>query len=145
MTSQIDPTKPYAAAHQNPQGENDARPTALQIIKDEGLVNKLADKVILITGGSSGIGIETVRALHATGAHIFIQARDMQRAQEVAEEIKASSEGTGAIDLIKIDLDSFTSIRAGAANFLQKSNQLNVLVNNAGKSFPIPLPNYLLT
>jgi hypothetical protein len=73
------PTAPYAAAHENPQGEGDARPTALQIIHDEGLVNKLTDKVFLVTGTSSGIGVETVRALHATGAHIFMQARRKQR------------------------------------------------------------------
>lgn len=61
--------QPYASVHNNPQGEGDARPTALQIIKDEGLINKMTDKVMLVTGSSSGIGIETVRALHATGAH----------------------------------------------------------------------------
>ena len=46
----------YAEAHKNPQGPNDARPTALNIVEDEGLIDKLADKVVLITGASSGIG-----------------------------------------------------------------------------------------
>jgi hypothetical protein len=53
----------YAAAHANPQGPSDARPTALQIIKDEGVEGKLHDKVIIITGTSSGIKIETVCTL----------------------------------------------------------------------------------
>jgi hypothetical protein len=65
-------TNLYATAHESPQGEGDARPTALQIIHDEGLVNKMTDKVMLVTGSSSGIGIETVRALHSTGAYIFM-------------------------------------------------------------------------
>ena len=44
----------YAAAHADPQGPGDARPTALTIVKDEGLVGKLAGKTFLITGASSG-------------------------------------------------------------------------------------------
>ncbi len=123
---------PYAAAHENPQGEGDARPTALQIIHDEGLVNSMSDKVMLVTGSSSGLGLETVRALHATGAHIFMQVRDMKRGQEVLEEILASSEGNGKLELIEMELDSFKSIRTGAAEFLKRSDKLNVLVNNAG-------------
>lgn len=47
----------YAAAHENPAGPGDSRPTAYDIIRDEGLDGKLSDKVILITGTSSGIGM----------------------------------------------------------------------------------------
>jgi hypothetical protein len=61
----------YAAAHKNTKGPGDARPTALQIVEDEGLIGKLTDKVFLITGVSSGIGIETMRAMYATGGHVF--------------------------------------------------------------------------
>lgn len=46
----------YAAAHASPGGPGDARPSALDIVKDEGLEGKLSDKVVLITGCSSGIG-----------------------------------------------------------------------------------------
>ena len=45
----------YTAAHADPQGAGDARPTALQIIEDEGLRGKLTGKVIVITGATSGI------------------------------------------------------------------------------------------
>jgi NAD(P)-dependent dehydrogenase (short-subunit alcohol dehydrogenase family) len=128
------PTAPYAAAHENPQGEGDARPTALQIIHDEGLVNKLTDKVFLVTGTSSGIGVETVRALHATGAHVFMQARDMKKAEAVLKDILATSQGTGKLELLYMELGSLKSIREGVAEFLKKSDKLNVLVNNAGKS-----------
>lgn len=47
----------YAEAHAHPQGPGDARPTAMQIVQDENLVNKLEGKNILITGASSGIGM----------------------------------------------------------------------------------------
>ena len=130
------PTNPYAAAHASPQGEGDARPTALQIIHDEGLINKMTDKVMLVTGSSSGIGAETVRALHATGAHIFMQVRDMEKGKAVMKDILASSEGTGKLEILHMELGSFASIRAGVVEFLKKSGKLNVLVNNAGLSLP---------
>lgn len=54
-TSTIMPSH-YAAVHKTPGGPGDARPTALDIVKDEELEGKLSDKVVLITGCSSGIG-----------------------------------------------------------------------------------------
>ena len=69
----------YAKAHEKPAGAGDARPTAMQIVEDEGLVGKLSDKVFLVTGVSSGIGIETMRALYATGGHVFGTVRNMQK------------------------------------------------------------------
>lgn len=73
----------YADAHKNTQGPGDARPTALQIVQDEGLIGKLTDKVFVVTGVSSGIGIETLRALYATGAHVFGTARDVSKGEAV--------------------------------------------------------------
>src|ERR1700712_5491611 len=61
----------YAAAHANPQGAGDARPTALQIIRDESLEGQLVGKIMVITGATSGIGLETARAFSATGATLF--------------------------------------------------------------------------
>lgn len=54
----------YAEAHAHPQGPGDARPTAMQVVKDEDLMGKLADKVILITGASSGIGTLMLSTRH---------------------------------------------------------------------------------
>lgn len=65
----------YTYLHRSPEGPGDARPTADQIIVDEGLVGKLGDKVIFVTGGTSGLGRETAKALHATGAKIYITSR----------------------------------------------------------------------
>ena len=97
----------------------------------------MTDKVMLVTGASSGIGIETVRALHATGACTFMQVRDMKKGEEVMKDILATSDGSGSIELIEMELDSFDSIRAGVREFLEKSGKLNVLVNNAGEPFGV--------
>lgn len=126
----------YAEAHKlaNLNGPGDARPTALQIIKDEDLTGKLADKVFLITGVSSGIGIETLRALHTTGAHVYGTVRDVAKGQKVVDTILSENHPSGGkITLIEMSLDSLASVRSGASSFLQKSNnQLNALITNAG-------------
>lgn len=61
----------YAEAHKitNLRGPEDARPTALEVIKDKSLLDKLTNKVFLVTSVSSGIdiGIDTLRALHTIG------------------------------------------------------------------------------
>ena len=108
-------------------------PTAQQIVNREGLTGKLTDKVILITGASSGIGIDTARALYHTGAHLFLAVRDTARTEKVKQDIETDGlEGKGKIDLLHVDMDSLDSVRQCAADFLSKSEQLNVLVCNGG-------------
>ncbi|UPK90879.1 hypothetical protein LCI18_001814 [Fusarium solani-melongenae] len=119
----------YAEAHLNPTGPGDARPTALQIIKDEAAEGKLAGKVIIITGTSSGIGIETARALSLTGAKLLLTARDLNKAKTALDGILEP----GRVELVEMDNSSLSSVRAAAKAILQKSNgQANVLINNAG-------------
>lgn len=123
----------YAASHANPQGAGDSRPTAMQIVQDEDLVGKLADKVMVITGGSAGMGVEIARAFHATGAKLFLTVRDVAKGQKVVDSIIADEPNNKAeIQLIKMELDSLDSVRAGAKDLLSKTDKINVLVNNAG-------------
>ncbi|KAN0116844.1 NAD(P)-binding protein [Hyaloscypha variabilis] len=97
---------PYAAAHANPQG-----------------------KVIVITGATSGIGLETARALATTGATLIITARDLKKVETSLSEILQPTR----IFLVKMDNVSFTSIRLAASTILAQShNQVNILINNAG-------------
>jgi NAD(P)-dependent dehydrogenase (short-subunit alcohol dehydrogenase family) len=119
----------YAEAHLNPNGPGDARPTALQIIKDEAAEGKLSGKVVVITGTSSGLGIETARALSLTGAKLLLTARDLNKAKTALDEILEP----GRVELVEMDNCSLSSVRAAAKDILQKSNgQVNILVNNAG-------------
>jgi len=120
-------TNKYAALHYDTKGPGDARPTALQIVKDEGLEGKLTNKVILVTGTSAGLGPPTVAALAATGATIYCAARDLEKAK------KALSGIDGKLELLEIDLASLASVRAAAEDFLRRSGgKLNILINNAG-------------
>lgn len=121
----------YAKRHEKTQGPGDARPTALEVVEDEGLIGKLRDNVYLVTGVSSGIGVETMRALYSTGSHVFGTVRNITKGQKVVEEIKASTEG-GNMTLIEMEMDSLASIKKGAEEFLKQSKTLNVLIANAG-------------
>jgi NAD(P)-dependent dehydrogenase (short-subunit alcohol dehydrogenase family) len=125
--------RPYAKEHQNVSGPGDARPTAMQIIKDNNLIGKWSGRTCLVTGGTSGIGPETARALHATGADVFITARDLAKAKEVVEEIRSKSDGNGKLEIIEMEMRSLKSVKAAAQEFLARSKQLHVLVNNAGE------------
>ena len=128
-------TNPYAEAHTSPKGEGDARPTAMRIIEDEGLIGKLSGKIFLVTGSSSGIGIETVRALHDTGADVYMQVRNISKGQKVLEDIQSTTKGTGKLELLEMNLGTLQSVRDGVKDFLSRTAQLNVLVNNAGILF----------
>ncbi|KAL4799276.1 NAD(P)-binding protein [Aspergillus venezuelensis] len=118
----------YAAVHQAPSGPGDARPTALQIIRDESLEGQMKDKVFLITGCSSGIGIETARAIAATGASVFLTTRFLTKGQEACKDFLQPDR----VELLQLDTASISSVRAAAAAFLHRSPTLNVLICNAG-------------
>lgn len=127
-----DPLTPYADKYLQPNGPGDARPTAFQVIRDNNLVGKWTGRVVLVTGGTSGIGIETARALFATNADVFITARDLNKGSRVIEDIRKSTKGDGRLEAIEMDMDKLESVKAAAQAFLDKSSKLNVLVNNAG-------------
>ncbi|TKA72822.1 hypothetical protein B0A49_05289 [Cryomyces minteri] len=123
-------TGKYSEAHRpaNLRGPGDARPTALQIIRDEGLEGKVTDKVFVVTGASAGIGVETGRALAATGGRVFLTVRDVKKGETACNAFLEP----GRVELLQMDNNSLDSVRAAAKTFLGQSDKLNVLVNNAG-------------
>lgn len=129
-----DPFRPYAALFEHPNGPGDQRPTALDIVRDNDALGTYSGKVALVTGGTNGIGTETVRALHATGADVYFTARDAAKGEKTRRDLLAKSEGKGKLEVILMDLDSLESVRNAAKAFLEKSDKLNILVNNAGES-----------
>jgi len=101
--------------------------TALETVK--GL--NLTGCKIIVTGASSGLGIETVRALAKAGASCVMCARDMKKANEVARDIIKST-GNKDIQLEKLELDSLASVYSFVDRFLATKSPLHVLINNAG-------------
>ena len=124
------PIRPYAQQHVTLNGPGDQRPTAEQVIRDQNLVGALHGINILVTGCTSGIGVETARALYLTGATIYVTARDMTKGEAIAADI--SADPSRPVKVIEMSLDSFDSVRKGAEIYLSMTSKLNVLVNNAG-------------
>lgn len=118
----------HTAAYENANGPGDQRPTASQIIQDDGLVGKMSDKVVLITGVSSGIGLETARALSLSGCRMILTARDITKASAALGNIWNPER----MDLVKLDLESFADVRLAAKLILAKYSRIHVLINNAG-------------
>ncbi|KAK0872500.1 hypothetical protein LTR87_012373 [Friedmanniomyces endolithicus] len=128
---------PYAEVHASPSGPGDARPTAYQMIKDNDLLGKMTDKTFLVTGGTDGLGLETVRTLAKTGARVFFTARSGEKAKKIVDSLAVEGKTDGElkdarIEWVQIDNMSLKSVKAGAEDFLRKSDKLNVLVANAG-------------
>ena len=118
----------YTEAHKPENLDTDARPSGLQIIKDENLVAALPDKVFLVTGASAGIGVETARALASTGGKVYLTVRDLKKGHAACSSFLEP----GRVELLEMDNSSLASVRAAAKTFLEKNNRLNVLVCNAG-------------
>ncbi|KKP02849.1 oxidoreductase [Trichoderma harzianum] len=121
-------TSRYAEAHAKQHGPGDERPTALQIVKDEQREGNMTDKVVFITGCSSGLGVETARSMKATGATIFVTARNLEKAKEALGDILSGDR----IHLLKLDLESFDSVRSCVNEFKSMSSSLNIIIENAG-------------
>ncbi|TRM63797.1 hypothetical protein BD626DRAFT_456172 [Schizophyllum amplum] len=93
-------------------------------------VPDLSGKVIIVTGGNSGIGKETVKALLQQNARVYIGARSAERASKAIKELKDMT-GKEA-SFLDIDLEDLKSVKAAAAEFQSQETQLHVLFNNAG-------------
>lgn len=105
----------------------DKNTTALEVV--DGL--NLNGYEIIITGCSSGIGVETARALAKAGASLIITVRDLVKGREVVENLKKDT-NNNKIELEELRLDSFKSIYEFIDRFKKRGQPLNILINNAG-------------
>ena len=86
---------------------------------------------VLITGANSGIGQAAATEFARRGWHVFAAARSPQRGQAAVSQIQKDS-GSIAVELLELDLASFASVRRAVDELLERTNRLDVLVNNAG-------------
>lgn len=90
----------------------------------------LNGRAAFVTGGYSGLGRETARALAARGAHVILSGRDATKLSAAADEI---AESTGArVDTVVCDLASLDSVRAAAKETGERFDRIDLLINNAG-------------
>lgn len=91
----------------------------------------MKDKIVLITGATSGIGKETAVGLAKLGATIVFTTREIDRGRMARDEIISESKND-KVDFIHCDLASLDSIRSCCEEFKSKYERLDVLINNAG-------------
>ncbi len=99
---------------------------------DEVLAGKdLSGRTVFITGGNSGLGQETARAMASRGAHVIMAGRDQGKLDEAVAAIRAGLP-EAQLDTITLDLGSLESIRAAASRARQRFAAIDLLINNAG-------------
>ncbi len=99
-----------------------AKSTAAEVMADIDMTGKTA----IVTGGYSGIGLETVRALADKGASVIVPVRSETKARENLSDLR------GDIKLAPMDLGDLSTVQTFAASVLGRYNQLDLLINNAG-------------
>ncbi|HET9046027.1 MAG TPA: SDR family oxidoreductase [Casimicrobiaceae bacterium] len=98
---------------------------------DRSLAGRVRDKVVVVTGGSSGIGHATALKLAEAGAKVLIVARDPEKLETTRKEIAAAG---GKCFTYSCDLADMTAIDALAKKVLADHKTVDFLVNNAGRS-----------
>ena len=89
----------------------------------------LSGKVMIVTGGNSGLGYESVKAFAEKGARVVMASRSIEKGEAARAEMGASED---QVEVITLDLMDFASIRKFAEEVNQKYDRLDVLLNNAG-------------
>jgi NAD(P)-dependent dehydrogenase (short-subunit alcohol dehydrogenase family) len=99
---------------------------------DEVLAGKdLSGKTVFITGGNSGLGLESARAMAAKGAHVVLAGRDQAKLDAAVATIKADHPDAH-LETILCDLGNLASVRACGAEANERFGKIDILLNNAG-------------
>jgi len=86
-------------------------------------------RVVLVTGSTSGLGREVARSLAASGDHVIVHGRSEDRGRALVEEIRA---GGGSARFYRADFGSLDEVRGLAEALVRDYDRLDILVNNAG-------------
>ncbi|KIW12706.1 hypothetical protein PV08_09984 [Exophiala spinifera] len=100
----------------------------------ESSVPDLTGKIMIVTGGNSGIGKQLVAVLASKGAKVYLGARSQAKYDQALQEIHTSHPATkkSSIEFLKFDLSSAAMAKRSAEHFKSKETELHVLFDNAG-------------
>ncbi|HEY1521242.1 MAG TPA: SDR family NAD(P)-dependent oxidoreductase [Solirubrobacteraceae bacterium] len=87
---------------------------------------------IVITGGTSGLGLETARLLVAAGGDVLVVGSDQAKGAAAEQTLDRAAVGSGQATFVRADLASLQDVRALAATITERIDHLDVLINNAG-------------
>ncbi len=96
----------------------------------------LSGKTAVVTGASSGIGRAIARQLGRAGAHVTLGGRTAEAMDETVREIERAG---GAARAVRLDVRDVDQVRALVAGAVVATDRLDIMVNNAGVSFPSPI------
>lgn len=91
------------------------------------MANGIENKVVVITGGNSGLGAETARHLVQAGAKVVLGARRLDRLQTLAKEL-----GLGEASVVATDVTDLAQVQALVARAVEIYGRIDVMLNNAG-------------
>jgi NAD(P)-dependent dehydrogenase (short-subunit alcohol dehydrogenase family) len=91
---------------------------------------RLDGKIAIVTGGNSGVGYESVKALAGKGAHVIMGCRSMSKCKTASEAIKG-----GKVTPMLVDTSSLKSVEEFTSKFMNKFDRLDILMLNAGIVF----------
>ena len=91
----------------------------------------LKGKTIIVTGGNSGLGYESVKAFANKHADVILASRSLEKGENAKSEILKDIPN-GRIDVIRLDLGDMESIKSFVSEFKKRYKNLDILLNNAG-------------
>ncbi|KAJ8954077.1 hypothetical protein NQ318_004382 [Aromia moschata] len=99
---------------------------------------KLDGKIAIVTGANSGIGFEIAKELAFRNAQVILACRNLEKAREACDLIKTSFPEKTNITVIPMELDlaSLYSVKNFTDRIKKQYTEINLLINNAGVSFP---------
>ncbi|KAJ7916327.1 hypothetical protein B0H13DRAFT_1998308 [Mycena leptocephala] len=109
---------------------------ARKSVSEEDLVD-LHGKVVLVTGGNTGIGYATIQMLARKGAKVYMGARDEGRALEAIKQLQAENINDGSVHWLKLDLSDPRAAQRAAQEFLEKEKRLDIIGGSAPGPFKL--------